>query len=312
VFDGTVTAVASAPATGEVFLGFETGEVYAFRPDRSETVLVSEAPLPVASLATDDRGACLVVLRGLGPGFAGIISSLERRPDGAYRNLLGYRTSELTEPWLTPVARHSEGTVFSFWEGEDLLVMSATSLTVARRLRALVSDGAPSWALILDTEDVASSILWHNGPEWFLSDAERKVSATGLHWRPERGEGSSLRSTPVSWASFAPGNLDLAGLGEFGTLHWGRLEGGELVAKNTLPSPTEGGYLAAAVVRDGLVAGVTRDRIEWLRCGPSKFQLWRASVLAIPSAVACFPSRPTRELVVVTRDGSVARVAIPV
>ena len=42
---GVVTATTAAYESGTVFLGFEKGAVYAFRPETSEVVAVSSPPL---------------------------------------------------------------------------------------------------------------------------------------------------------------------------------------------------------------------------------------------------------------------------
>ena len=155
----------------------------------------------------------------------------------------------------------------------------------------------------------------HVGPRWCLIDIDGRGKdrrhETGLSWWPTSPEGSPLRSVPVSWASFAPGHIDLAGLGEDGSLQGSRLKDGDLFTTCTAAGPREGGYLAAAIVREGLVAGVTRSRIEWLLHGARRFLPWRTTEVSIPSAVACFPCRQTRELVVVCKDGAVVNVPIP-
>ena len=98
---GVVTAVASAPESGEVFLGFEGGEVYCFRPERSEVAAVANYQLPVAALGVDPSGRSVVVLRaarGRSPR-----SARAREPDGSFRLLLGTTVADVNEPWLTPV-----------------------------------------------------------------------------------------------------------------------------------------------------------------------------------------------------------------
>ena len=74
--------------------------------------------------------------------------------------------------------------------------------------------------------------------------------------------------------SVVPDHLEIAGVGEFGTLHWAAFHRGDGRLDrlaSCVATESEGGYLAATLVRPGLVAGVTRSRIDWLRGGSGKF-----------------------------------------
>jgi hypothetical protein len=71
------------------------------------------------------------------------------------------------------------------------------------------------------------------------------------------------------------------------------------------------GYLAATVVRPGLVAAVGPARIDWLGVGGAGFKLLGTTRAELGSALACFASQPTRELVVVCLDGGVVVVPVP-
>jgi hypothetical protein len=72
----------------------------------------------------------------------------------------------------------------------------------------------------------------------------------------------------------------------------------------------EHGYRAAAIVRPGLVAAVGPSRVDWLRAGGRSFS-WSRTQLSLPRPVACFPCRPTGELLVVCASGVVVRVTVP-
>jgi hypothetical protein len=169
---------------------------------------------------------------------------------------------------------------------------------------------APPAGLLFDT--VEYSVLAFDGYSWSFSSLEgRPRHSTGLAWRPTLAEGGSLRSFPLSWSGPADGCVELAGLGPQRTLYWGRLQDGELVATNAMSAGFDGPFLAAAVVRDGLVAAVRPARVDWLRCGAREFRLWRTTDVAIPAAVACAVSRPTAELLVVSGDGTLTRLPVP-
>ena len=315
VGSGVVRAVAAASTSGEVFLGYEQGEVYGFRPGDSEVILVAAHDLPVAALATSHDGAHLVVLRAH-PSDRGAISSYGRQPDGSYRLLLGMRLGDLTAPWLTPILTTELESLVGFWDGRLLHLLAVASLTSWGSLPLSGPEEPPPGALLLNPdhgEENDFSIFAHDGRQWCASDPWGDVRhLTRLSWRPALAEGNPLRSPPLSWSGHAPGEIDLCGLGEQGSIHWARFREGMLASVNSTHGAGEPGYLAATIVRDGLVAGVTSSRVEWLRCGNSQFRPWRSTDVAIPSAVACFAVRQTDELVVVCKDGLVVRVPIPV
>jgi hypothetical protein len=223
---------------------------------------------------------------------------------------------DLDEPWLTPVLPTPGDNMVGLWDGRGLTFLSAVTMTTSGSLPLPHPDEPPSAALLIPSpwaRGVRFAALVHDGREWWVLDPDGASSLpTGLYWRPALPEASTLRSVPVSWAWHGPEHLELAGLGAGGALHWSALVGEgrlDLVARNV--SAPGGGYLAAAVVRPGLVAGVTRSHVAWLRGGADAFTAMRPTEVAIPSAVACFASPRTRELIVVCSDGFIARVPIP-
>jgi hypothetical protein len=107
-----------------------------------------------------------------------------------------------------------------------------------------------------------------------------------------------------------------------GTLHWSLVDVGpaepasgldpnELRIVGRASSVRAEGYLAATIVRADLVAGVSRSHIDWLHTGDRGFVRRSTTRVNLRSAVACFPSPQTRELLVVCRDGVVVRVPMP-
>lgn len=186
------------------------------------------------------------------------------------------------------------------------------------------------------TEDSPAALLFDGTVLRFSSHRRGAGPSVSLGWRPEIPEGSSLLAPPFSWLARDDLGVEIAGLKVNGALNWSlvrlpgvssqahRSEGnlnhlsawmpGQHEMMECMASCTaapEDGYLAAAIVRSGLVAGVRKTSIHWLRAGPKSFAPWALTRVAIPSAIACFPCHPTNELVVVCRDGGVVRVDIP-
>ena len=96
-------------------------------------------------------------------------------------------------------------------------------------------------------------------------------------------------------------------------LRWQRLRMGDgPVTLSLSVCGRQTGYLAATVIRPGVIAGMKSGRIDWLRAVGSQFSLTSTTPLSLPQAVACFASAPTNELLVVSSDGVLERVPVPV
>lgn len=332
---GIVTATTGAYESGTVFLGFEDGNVFAFRPELSEVVAVSiigSTAVPVVAIATDPDGERVVVLNASETGSA-FLRSFLRQPDGSYRILPGegdasgpwQGMNKVFDPWLTNILPSSNvdglfdgDSQVGLWNGNSLELRWAGSLNTWNHLRPTISEHPFATAILLesDADDRGTlRVLAHDGDEW--CELRSPVSArnpdhirpVGLRWRPILPAQSSLRSLPLSWAMLGDNLVIVAGLGEGGSLQSAYVQNGDLVGSCGMDVPE--GFLAAGVVRDTLIAGVTRFRVLWLKPGSGRFNFWRETPIAIPRALAAFSSRKTGELIVVCKDGFVARVTIP-
>jgi tetratricopeptide (TPR) repeat protein len=311
---GVVSAATAAPHSGTVFVGFIQGEVHAFQPDRSEVMDVSTYHLPVASLATDDDGQHLVVLRANESG-RGVLSSYARQPDGSFRLLHGKSVSLVGEPWLTPICLGMDESflepIVGLWDGECLNLLMANTLNT---WRTIDTAGTPSHfrtALLLEDQDEGDlGILANTGFDWGLHDTKGVFSHDiGLRWKPARPAQSTLQTIPLSHRTRPGGMRVLAGLGESGSLHWAVLDNLNVVA--LYAAPDSEGTLAVAIVDDRLVAGINRAGIVWYRSQGGKLVRWRVTDHQIPAAVAAFTCLKTGELIVVRKDGLIERISIP-
>jgi hypothetical protein len=134
-----------------------------------------------------------------------------------------------------------------------------------------------------------------------------------LGWRPTLPEGHTLRVAPLACIQVEPERFELAGLDREGVIYWSSLKinDAELIRTSNNISEGETVYQATTLVRPGLVAGVTKSRIDWLRCRPQKFALVASTPVVIDSPIACFPALRTDELVVVCRNGTLICVPTP-
>ncbi len=302
---GTVTAACYAVESGDVFIGFANGDIVRHRPGAGSFVRFPPDTGPVLALATDVLGRMVVALRQSGSDGA-LCSYLEEGPVYVPHC---WQSRPLGEgAWLTPqVLAAGHGRYVGLYDGEAIQLLIGPMLqTVWTRERpadhraALLgppSEGERPTILILGAGRVGDS---------------GEASLQGpLGWTPEIPEGSSLRVPPLAWHARSAYEVELAGLSAEGTVYWSLVRlTHEEVRLVALSVSSENGYRAAAIVRPGLVAAVGPSRVAWLRAGSRSFA-WSTTQLALPRPVACFPCRPTGELIVVCGNGTVARMMVP-
>lgn len=313
-----VTAACAAFESDDLFLGFEAGEVYRFRPERNEVVLVATQPHPVTALAASGDGQSLVVLRATGLD-SGVLSSYAASPDGTYRLVLAMTFEDLCDPWLTPVLTVDGVELVGVWDGQALYYLTVRTLTYWGNTTLTRPDADPPAGLLLahpGKTGLPFSVLIHDGREWCLVEPSgTSRHATGLVWKPSHSQtqSNSLGSVILSWYRSDVEHLELVGLDREGALFWAllRFEEGllDLVASHRILRGTP--YLTATLIRSRLVAAVSGTQIEWLRCGADRFTVTHATRIELPTALACFPSRRTGELLVVSRDGVLDRISFP-
>jgi hypothetical protein len=200
-------------------------------------------------------------------------------------------------------------------DGQALYVMAVGSLTSRGSVTPARGHEAPTAGLLwpIDGDPPGFVAFLPIAGRWYLCD-ERGQGArrTGLNWTPAQPAGGTLRSVSVSWWRADPDHIEVVGLASSGAVSWAILgaDGGgiDLLAA---ASSREGGYLAATRTPRGLIAAVRPDRVDWLRMSGDRPVAIRSTPISIPSAVACFASPATTELVVVCADGFVARVKFP-
>jgi tetratricopeptide (TPR) repeat protein len=314
---GTVSAACHASSTGEIFLGFEGGRIYRFHATSGVVSCLTEEHAPITSMAVDPEGRTLVLLLGDGPGPRQLLH-LDR---GA--STVGWsKQSRMIEGpgdfWLTPVLGDGSVRGVGIWNGEEMILMGGVGdLLPWTRLPMPFLKTDPPAALLVPSVDRKSpslrAVLVHDGPDICQVESMGKmVRRRHLGWRPTLIEGHTLRSAPLAWLHAEPGRFELAGLDRDGMIHWSSLKvnDAELIRDVYCDSRGETTYAATALVRAGFVAGVTRGRVDWLRCGQS-FTLVGSTALEVHSPLACFPAHGIEELVVVSRDGTLHCIPTP-
>jgi hypothetical protein len=337
---GTVSAVAWAAQTGEVFLGFARGHVLAFRPIECDIIGVVTGGAPVAGLACRRTGDQLVILRAADEdALAPVIESCLRAPYQAYRLeekcALGDDAHEL-EPVLTrelavdPGGRaillvRSHGPVE--YEEDGFLMKGATPATMATFEGPKLLPTGPiassyDWLQVNATVLLASPLGYPHellafddgGFSVFAvpsAPGDGPISRTALPWRvSSRGLGDPV----IASLRTLDGHLELAAVTESGALVWTSLERvkDDFLSVETRSSSCREGYLAVALLGPGKLAGVTRSAVYWLRAsGGDELGFWASTEANIGNAVAAFVCDKTNELIIVVADGYVVRVPVP-
>jgi tetratricopeptide (TPR) repeat protein len=326
---GLVTAVCHAPETGSVFVGFETGEIVCFRPKRDEVIhFPVSTSSPVTSLATDAGGDYVVALRE-DVHTPTNLTSYARSGASGYR-VEGQAVFNAGRFWLTPFLagrpHWSNHYILACLEGDRISFLRGLLLTHAGSLVGPGEGFAFHGGLVLPSFHHPARLailLFGSNHVWYGEDLIEdrhhwtpvRWYDTGLSWTPARQEDTSLKGPPWSWLITDQEHLELAGLAAHGIVYWSKLHVGpddlKVVATNV--SVRAEGYLAACLVRPGFVAGVSRAHVDWLRSGGKNFSLAAGAPtrIPLPTALACFPSHATNELIVICRDGAIVRIPIP-
>ena len=317
---GVVSAACHSASTGEVFLGFEGGRVYRFNAASGVVSCLVDERLPISSMAVDPEGRTLVLLLGEGPGPRRLVH-LDRVPSAPTGWARGLRIIDgVGDFWLTPVMSDGSVHAVGIWNGEEMILMGGVDgLSLWMRLPMPFLKTAPPAALLAPPVDgrppSPRAVLVHDGPDICQVESMGKMAPRRryLGWRPTLPEGHTLRSAPLAWLHVEPGRFELAGLDREGVIYWSSLKvtDAELIRLSNNESKGESIYSATTLVRAGLVAGVTRGRVDWLRCGPKSFTPMGSTELAAHSPMACFPAHGIDELVVVCRDGTLFCLPTP-
>jgi hypothetical protein len=313
-----VTAVCQAAHSGEVFLGFESGEVVCFRPATGElSTVTSERGAVLALAATADGDAVAVVSSLVGEGC--VLKSFVKRLtfaatgvqcfgdwDGAdlCRNLRGDAANY--------IAGFLSGEVLHFFHGPALVPLDHCDLADTNFF--------PEAILLLHSATptpAGMALLAFSGPELVCLAAPAHglpgTPSFGGGWRLGVPNGGSLTRPAVSWLEKGSGGIELAGIDRDGNLYASdvRFADEKIAGASTLARAGDVPFRAAAVLRPGVVAGVTGNGVHWLRRGSGGLRPAGSIDVALPSAVASFRHPRGNELIVVCGDGTVVRVPAP-
>lgn len=319
---GQVTAVCAAPLSGRIFLGFNNGSIRCFHPQEELAIRVATPRLgsPIIALATDDRGNRLIALlqkSGEASLFSFTIS------ETGYDFASDITVAAFGPCWLTPIAERGNAPLFGFWNGQNLSILygdhdllpvfwkplmetekkARAGLLFPNRYPFDLGKGSPVSVCFVDNTLV----------RYYPGSSNAPITLLSLGWRP----GSQLRGLcsppPLSCTWSDARTLELVGIHEDDSIHWTELffsDPDNLVLRGGA-STQQGSYRAAALVRPGWIAGVHAGGVDWLYRHQHRLLPRSTTPATLEDVVACAPSLPTGELLVICRDGSLTRVPLP-
>ncbi|MFL5339892.1 MAG: hypothetical protein ACJ8F7_07060, partial [Gemmataceae bacterium] len=337
---GTVTAAVQAPESGVLFVGGESGRVVAFEPRVGSVGVVDTLGGPVTALAVTVTGRYILAAHQQGPklnllncyrlsaGGASTVLGDCSFPSGAAILLSPIVAFDLGELLAACRDRH-QPTSFALFRGPDL-----RAGTVQLRVDPTADDWSdtasnplgPSAELLFSIESngsVSARLLSFDGG-WLSYSAFRPqggeilldTSNITIDWTPAAHPESSIGTPLLSWLNGRDGPVEFTGLSAEKALYWLRVQlpPQEFRRERLLATGCPEGYRCAALLRPGMIAGVTAsNRVIWLRAAADKLEEWRPPVKLgrTSPAVACFVSAATSELLVVLQNGGLLRVPLP-
>jgi tetratricopeptide (TPR) repeat protein len=337
-----VTALCHATDSGDVFLGFASGEVVCFRPQRGQIIplvtnsraksvivdkFIGPAQLPVpqddagpvVALAADSSGDHVVVVWKQDETTTSQISSYSKQSDSSFARAAVRDVPSPASPWGTQCISHGGRVMVGLCNGEavewtqtPLLIPTAT-VHLEDYIPATLVGGLLSPPYDDGSALTAGALLIGADQVWYLSNVlRRRVNRieAWLGWTPALPEASTLKTPGFSYLWNSPGEVELAGVSASGAIYWCSLSFDERFIGIKARNATKGDhhYLACTIIRPGLIAAVTPTGIEWLRSGANHFSRQGIANIAVPNAVACFAYHRMKELIVVCADGSIGIV----
>lgn len=315
---GLVTAVARASETDELFVGFHGGDVYRYRPTDGATTRVGSYAIPVAGLAVDPAGSFLVVLWKSETADS-VVAAYARRPGGDLEMTegraeprgdgLGLAGGVVAE--VEPLAGLQTDGRLGLLRGRSLVVEARIDLGDAVE---------PDVVLLRSAGELLAIGVGADG-RWFRAAVDREpIACRSVGWTPAAvpAPGSGLAGPAFDWIQAPHARLEVAGVDTSGTLYrtvfWigtDEAEGPRFEAVATNISASDLGYRCACLIRPGYVAAVLPRSVQIVRGVSNRFTTIANIERDLAPAVACMPCHRTREVLVVTRDGTIEHVAAP-
>jgi tetratricopeptide (TPR) repeat protein len=303
IAQGRVTCAAQAPATGELFVGFEDGRIFSFSPMKGASQ-VREAGPPLFAIACDAIGE-LLAAQHAAPDELEDYSTYLRRRGQWHRG----RGNLLQKHGRLLCGGQAQGQP-SFVIGND--TSNVIALRRGESFEAYAEYGQPDVAVGAALFNNGLLLIGDRSACWLGNvNAMRTVTdwqTAATHWRPA----GLIAGAELAIRCDVPGRIEIAGRNEHGSLYWSSLTAGTFGLRcESRVVAARGDYLCAALFHPGKVAGVTASHVNWFHKDGEGFALKSITQVASADAVACFHNHDTGELLILCADGRVSMVAVP-
>ena len=199
---GVVTAFCAARETGEVFIGFEDGQVLVVRPEQSEVACVAEAEdaLAVTALAISSDAAALVTLRSheRTSSNSGVTNGRPARRTGPCSGSSCRREVRtiLASPQSLPGPK---ATRWGSGAASELSLLDVSSLAIMATVTGELGEFSPPVLLLPFASQYQRELPFtpfaYNGRAWTLFDFDGlAIEQTSLNWRFILPAANPLRS----------------------------------------------------------------------------------------------------------------------
>lgn len=311
---GPVGPIAWAATAGTLFVTTVDGGIRSFSPERGAADVDVREGLPAVIAVSDDAAYLAVQSTGAASaeGPLATLSSYVRRPDGSWRLCRRIATAE-GDPWLTLAGSGSEHLLAAPLAG-GYRVLGADSLAAKLEpgpppqnfaverpclLRMQPKDGPPGWLLLMFAARCAH-LRW-------LEARPAQWHECAMHWQPHLPLAGALCVLRTG-----ADTVEVAGLNEFGSLYWSRLEVGAAGARaESRVVAAQGDYLCATLCGPGRIAAVGRGQTAFFVKQGENFTFKSAVKTATQQAVSCHYADGTRDLLILCADGTLQLVPVP-
>lgn len=300
IAEGTVSAACFAPASGELFVGFDNGRIVRFHPLRG-TLEVRNGGRPVVALSCDRGGR--------------LLSVLHRNPDGRHDGVFYQRRAEggYLRGQTHFADTRASGTAIT-GEGAELLLAMNESMVLQVYASDLLQ---PMIGLRLPMGALAGVRFLRAGPELALigvNDRDLHIRPVGrdvtgewqsmaLHWQP-RG---MLPGAEFSLLEVAARAFEIAGRNEHGSVYWTGFElapGAKLQRRETRVVAARGEFQCATMAGPGRIAALSPTGVSWFNKEGEAFKLVARTKLNTPRGIHLEHLPETGELLVLNADGT--------
>jgi tetratricopeptide (TPR) repeat protein len=303
-----VRAVHQMPASKEVFLGLEDGEVLCYEPASGKIATIARekgAILAIGSYGLDDY---LAVISG--GGRQRVFLAILSRSTAFHMHDATELPVDSDAVRLCRQVEDESSDVIGVYSGRHYGMYRVPSL-LPKRPWGTLNEAEDAFAVIIGPNSRIPSAYWLLGMypgrvEWFLHVPPGAMTAA-LPWTPSAGDVLAHPQLQASWNSGDP--LELLGLDGRGTIHLSHLRPNTTMAPTTVSGRADAPFQTFARIRGNYVAGVTRTAVHWLR-GPLLNSAGPPTPIRLTHPVAAFVLPAANELLIVDADCSLTRVPI--